>query len=106
MGNRTVLPSKLSTESFVYKFDMSSLLFLGESVGAGVVTCTVLIDGLPAPHMVSGEATVLNNVISQLITAGDVGVTYVLRVAATTNQGNVVITLANLSIISVDPYGN
>lgn len=107
MGNLTVLPQKFPLDSSIIPFDMSSLLASGEAVGAGAVTCLAIIGSdITAPSMISDPATVLNDVIYQKVIGGAEGVTYCLRVAATTNQGNVLITLATLVVTSNNPYDN
>lgn len=105
MGNRTILPSKTPGSNYFEVFDMSSLLATGEAVGSAVVTVSLLLgDDMLVTLAPVGSATVNLNVVTQRLAGGLAGNTYVLRVAGTTNQGNVVITLANISVVSSDPY--
>lgn len=107
MGNRTILPSKTPGSNYFETFDMSSLLATGEAVGSAVVSVSLLIgDDMLISLTTVGSATVNLNVVTQRITGGLPGNTYLLRVAGTTNQGNVLITLANISVVSSDPYGS
>jgi len=104
MGNRTVLDSKVAGASKYYFIDMSSLLAPGEAVvSASVASATLLGSGI-GTDIPDGLATVSNNVVKQKLSGGVAGDTYCIRVSALTNQSNVLITLADLSVISEDPY--
>lgn len=107
MGNRCILESKLVTETKDYSIDMSSLLSTGEAVSAATVTAAVLLGTDPdILDLIDGVATVSQNVVTQSITGGVAGVTYCLRVSATTNQSNLLITLCDLVVLDSDNYGS
>ena len=107
MGNTVVLPQKHPDEDMNIYVDMSSLLASGEVVGAAVVTAALLLGESSVNDIViEGAATVSQNVVTQRISGGEVGTIYCVRIAGTTNQSNVVISLGNLAVTSDNPYGS
>ncbi len=107
MGNMTVLPSKDPTEVCNIYVDMSSLLQSGEAVGSALVTVTLLLGDVALDVLtVDGAATVFQNVVTQQLSGGTIGNIYCVRIAGTTNQGNVLISLVKISIVGDDPYGS
>ena len=105
MGNRVVFPSKKSTSDFLAVVDMSSLLYTGEAiVSADVLIALILGDDPGCDLVISGVATVNQNVVTQWIEGGLAGNTYCVRITGSTSLGNSVITLGNISVTSADPF--
>jgi hypothetical protein len=99
--NRLILEPKSLTEVRFEKFDFTSLLDAGESVTSSTVTATVYsgVDASPS-SMISGSASVSNNVVTQKIQGGVVGVTYGLVCTANTNLGQTLVQAAYLVVTS------
>jgi len=107
MGNRVVLPSKNLLSDITISVDMTPLLISGEVVvSAAVLSATILGSDIAGNLLPVGVATVVRNVVYQQLSGGLAGVTYCIRITATTNIGNNLITLGDLSVTSDNTYGS
>ena len=81
---------KRSTETEVFSVDYTNLLPEGVTI-ASAVWSVKTSSGSAAPSMLSGAAVVAGSLVSQMLTGGVPGVTYVPTCAATFSDGQVVI---------------
>lgn len=99
--SRVVQPPKLSGETKTYEWDFSSLLAVGETISTQTVTASVYSGTDASPSsIISGSATVSGDVVSQKITAGTVGVIYLLKCTITTSTSQ---TLQLTSFLVIEP---
>lgn len=97
-----VLPSKLSTETQNIQFDFTSMLAVSETISSQAVVCTVYSGTDASPSsVISGAATASGPRVSQLVTAGTVGVIYLLTCTVTTSAGQTLQITAKLAIAPV-----
>lgn len=98
---RVILPSKEQGETKNYnQFDFTSSLAVGEVIQSQVVTASVYSGTDANPQaIVSGAATVNGSVVSQLITAGVLGVIYEVLCKVTTSLGQTLQLSGYLAII-------
>lgn len=96
-----VIFHKLKTEELTLELDMLSRVRPGESISTAVVSIVVASGDDPSPGlMLSGLATVSNNVVSQKIIGGLPGVVYTLYISARTSLNNIVVNEAKLAVLS------
>lgn len=85
---RVELPNKLAGETKTVPFDFTSLLASGETISTKSCAATVYSGTDASPSaIISGSASSSGAVVSQLITAGVVGVIYSLVCTITTSAG-------------------
>jgi hypothetical protein len=103
MSGRIVLDPKYVGEVCTRPFDFISKLAPGETISTKAVTASVWsgVDATPQ-NIVSGAATSAGTVVTQLFTAGVVGVIYLLVCRITTSAGQ---TLDLHALLSVIPDG-
>lgn len=98
---RVVLDPKRQGEVRTYQFDFLPLLAIGETISTKVATADVYsgTDAIPSA-IISGAATSSSSIVSQAITAGVAGVTYLLKCTITTSTGQ---TLQMVGFLTVVP---
>lgn len=97
-----VIQKKFVEEALVISSDFSDRLAVGESVNAASSVILVFSGTDPDPELVlSGAATLANNVISQLVIDGLPGVIYKVLMTATTTAGNILINELKLAVTDV-----
>jgi flagellar biosynthesis protein FliR len=102
VSTRAHLDSKLAGETVVETFDFISRLGVSETISAQTVTASVYsgVDANPSA-LVSGSASASGTVVSQAITGGVTGVTYVLLCTITTSAGQTLQLSALLTILPI-----
>ena len=105
MASYITLPTKINTTTLPTVCDFGSQLAAGEAVTACTVTCTVFVgtDANPSA-VISGAATISQNIVTQIVTAGTPGVIYLLSFNATTNFSNYLIIYAYLAVTNSTPF--
>lgn len=98
--SRVTLNCKVVNETRKETFDFTSRLAIGETISSATVTCTVYsgTDATPS-SVISGVATISGTKVTQLVTAGVLGVIYLLTCAATTSAGQILELQAFLPIV-------
>tara|TARA_R110000868_G_scaffold154071_2_gene380110 strand:- start:5356 stop:5661 length:306 start_codon:yes stop_codon:yes gene_type:complete len=88
--NRVAFPAKLIGETVAEVFDFASLLSVGETISSATCVATVYsgVDASPSA-ILSGSATISGTKVTQKVTAGTLGVTYVIVCAATTSTSEI-----------------
>lgn len=98
---REDLPAKYEGETKTYTFDFTSDLADGETISTQSVAATVYSGTDAAPSsIISGSASASGAVVSQKITAGTVGVLYLLICTITTSLSQ---TLEHAGLVAVIP---
>ena len=98
--SRVVLETKQSGETRTEIFDFASRLALGETLSTASTTATVYSGTDASPSaVISGAASISGTQVSQKLTAGTVGVTYLLTCTVTTSTSQTLILYAFLSIV-------
>lgn len=97
--NRITFPLKAVGETQPYVVDFSDLLQFGESISGASVSVTVLsgTDSNPSA-ILSGAATYTSSTVTQVITAGVAGVTYLLAFLVTGTSSHNYIKTADLAV--------
>lgn len=100
LNNRVLLPPKLLGETKTYdQFDFTSQLATGETISTAVCTATVYSGTDASPSsIISGSAAISTPIISQKLTAGILGVCYLILCAITTSAGQTLILSGYLVI--------
>lgn len=102
-SSRVLFDPKRQIESPILPFDFISKLAAGETISTQVVTASVYSGVDPTPSaIISGVASTVNTIVSQKITAGVIGVIYLLICTITTSLGQ---TLALEGFLVVIPDG-
>ena len=97
--NRQVLGVKSSGETRTEVFDFTSSLAISETISSASTTAVVYSGTDASPSsVISGTASISGGQVSQKLTAGTVGVTYLLTCTATTSTSQIIPTLAYLTI--------
>lgn len=101
----TIFPPKNIASTISQTFNFSSALAISETIASAVVTATVFSgeDASPA-SIIDGIATVSGSTVLQNITAGVVGVVYVLSCAITTSTGQELLLNGYLAVVSNNPF--
>lgn len=97
-----IMQTKFETEELTLEFDFLSRMTAGETVTTAAVSSTVWSGVDPVSNLVSGIASVSNNVVSQLITGGLPGVIYKITCSVRTSNNNILINEAKLAVLSDD----
>lgn len=85
---RVPFEAKLLSETVSEVFDFTSRLAAGETISTAVTTATVYSGTDASPSsIISGSATISGQKVTQLVTAGTLGVTYLLLCSITTSAG-------------------
>jgi hypothetical protein len=100
-----VLSDKLQHETITVKMDFTSRMEPGETVNTAIAQAVVSSGVDPSPaDIISGIATVTNNIVSQVITGGLPGVIYKLSFSVRSSANNILINTAQLAVLSsADP---
>ena len=103
MTSRIVLEPKNAAETVSIVFDFASQLAVGETLSSATVTAVVYsgVDSSPSA-IISGSAAISGTKITQKVTGGTLGVTYVLTCAVVTSTSQ---TLQMIGYLVVVPVG-
>ena len=83
---RTILNAKQTTESVIETFDFTNQLTSAETIDTAVTTATVYSGTDASPSsIISGAASISGKTVTQMITAGTLGVVYLLTCTITTS---------------------
>ena len=86
-------------EVLVLSFDFANLLDQGETITAAVFDATDLTDGSDATAtLIDGAAEISGSIVEQLVHAGDVGHSYLIRSQVTTSEDRVLVGSATLPV--------
>jgi len=97
---RASIPAKLVGETVLETFDFLSQLALGETLSTATVTAAVYSGTDASPSaIVSGSATISGTKVTQLITAGTLGVVYLLTCTVTTSLSQTLLLEAFLAVV-------
>ena len=99
--SRVIQPGKLLGETKNYTWDFTSSLGASETISAAVCTASVYSGTDASPSsLLSGSASISGQTVSQLLTAGTLGVIYEVLCTITTSLGQ---TLQLSSYVAVVP---
>lgn len=97
---RIILGPKYAAETRTETFDFTSRLALAETLSTASVTATVYSGTDASPSaLVSGSAGISGAKVTQLITAGTVGVTYMLSCSVTTSTGQTLVLKGYMTVV-------
>ena len=97
--SRIILQGKLLGETKTYPFPFISQLAAGETISTAVTTAAVYSGTDASPSsIVSGSATISGQTVTQAITAGTLGVTYLLTCTITTSLSQTLLLEAFLTV--------
>ena len=97
--SRVILQGKLSGETKSVTFDFTSQLAVSETISTQSVSAIVYSGTDASPSsIISGSASASGAIVSQVITAGTVGVTYLITCTITTSASQTLQLTAFLSI--------
>lgn len=98
--SRIDLPSKLVGETLATTFDFLSLLAIGETISSASCTASVYsgVDASPSA-ILSGGAAISGSKVTQTVTAGTLGVTYLLLCSVVTSLSHTLQISAFLCIV-------
>ena len=97
---RVQLNAKNAGETVIEVFDFTSQLGSSETISTAVVTATVYSGSDASPSsIISGSAAISGQKVTQKVTAGVEGVTYLLVCAITTSLGQTLDLSAFLPIV-------
>lgn len=98
--SRITLEAKPSGETCTEIFDFTSRLALAETISTATVTAAVYSGTDASPSaVVSGSASISGAQVSQKLTAGTLGVTYLLTCTVTTSTSQTLSIFAFLTIV-------
>jgi len=102
-STRVILDPKRVSDVVKIPFDFISKLAVGETISTKVVTASVWsgVDANPSA-IINGAATSSGTVVTQSITAGVLGVIYLLKCSITTSAAQ---TLSLAGLLTVIPDG-
>lgn len=100
MPSRCILDPKSASSTQSVTFDFTSDLAASETISTKTVAATVYsgTDGTPSA-IISGSASSSGAVVTQVITAGTLGVIYQLLCTITTSAGQTLVKSAFLAVI-------
>jgi hypothetical protein len=97
--------TKLVDETITIQFNFANRLAVGEAITAGGCAVEVFSGTDADPEAIlSGAATLDGTIISQVITAGVAGVTYLISCQADTDDLNVLINQGRLSVLPENSF--
>lgn len=86
MSYRSIFNAKISSTNFYAIFDFAQNLAVAETISSASVTATVYSGTDASPSaIISGAATISGTKVTQTITAGTIGVTYILTCVIVTS---------------------
>ncbi len=98
--SRLSFGGKYAAETRKEVFDFTSRLAVGETLSSASTTATVYSGTDASPSaIISGAASIAGAQVTQAITAGTLGVTYLLKCSATTSTSQVLLLDAFLVIV-------
>lgn len=98
--SRTIFEGKLLGETQTYTFDFTSRLAPSETISTQVVTAVTYSGTDASPSsIISGSASASGQKVTQKITAGTLGVTYLLTCTITTSAGQTLLLEAFLTVV-------
>jgi len=98
--SRIILEGKLASETIRVTFDFLSRLAIGETLSSASVAATVYSGTDAAPSaIISGSDSISGSQVTQLITGGTLGVTYLLVCTANTSLSQVLELSAYLVVV-------
>lgn len=98
--SRVTLDGKLAGETVNEVFDFISKLATGETISTATVVASVYSGTDAAPSaIISGSASISGTKVTQLVTAGILGVMYKLLCTITTSAGQTLVLAAFLAIV-------
>lgn len=98
--SRTTFEAKLATETAIETFDFTSRLAPTETINTAGTTSVVYSGSDASPQaVISGSAAISGQKVTQKVTAGTEGVTYLLICAITTSLGQTLDMSAFLPIV-------
>lgn len=104
MFARIEFGSKTVTETRLLPFDFSSYLGTGETISSAIASCAVWSGTDPAPAgIISGGSTISGAIVTQLVTAGVIGVLYIVQMTATTSLGQILPLGGFLAVVAGQP---
>jgi hypothetical protein len=93
-------PIKDATASRVFSFNFQDQLAVGETISSATVAATVYSGTDASPSsIISGAASISGATVSQVITAGTAGVTYVLTCTAVTSTSHTIVSSGPLVVM-------
>ena len=93
-------PIKDAAASRVFSFNFQDQLVVGETISSATVAATVYSGTDAAPSsIISGAASISGAAVSQVITAGTAGVTYVLTCTAVTSTSHTIVSSGPLVVM-------
>ena len=97
---RTILNDKLVGETVTETFDFTSRLSASETISTASTTATVYSGTDASPSaIISGSAAISGQKVTQVVTAGTLGVTYLLLCSITTSLGQTLSISALLPVV-------
>ena len=88
MSYRSIFDAKVSGTNFRAVFDFTSGLTVGETLASASTAATVYSGTDASPSaIISGSSTISDSKVTQTITGGVIGVTYLLKCSVTTSLG-------------------
>ena len=104
MASFVTLPSKDYQTIIPWVVDCSSQLYDGETVTSAEVSCIVFagVDSLPG-DMITTDAEISGNIVTQYVEGGEEGVTYLLALDIGTSLANILKIYAYLSVLDETP---
>mgnify|MGYP001558413132 CR=1 FL=1 len=104
MASYVTLPSKDYQTIIPWVVDCSSQLYDGETVTSAIVTSAVFAGVDSAPEdMITTDAEIEGNIVTQYVEGGEEGVTYLLSLDICTSLTNVLKVYAYLSVLNETP---
>lgn len=86
MNYRSIFDAKISTANSRVVFTFTDQLALGETISSGTTTAAVYSGTDSSPSsLISGSGTVSGGQVTQTLTGGTVGVTYLITCTAATS---------------------
>lgn len=99
-SNRVIFPGKYNGSTQTLTFDFTSLIASGETISTQSVAAVVYSGTDASPSAIlSGSASHSGAIVSQNITAGTVGVTYLLTCTTTTSASQTLLLTGLLVIM-------
>ncbi len=101
--SKIILEAKRAAETRNEVFDFTSRLAAGETLSTATVTATVYSGTDASPSaVISGSASISGAKVTQKITAGTLGVMYLLSCSVTTSAGQTLLLEGILPIVPVN----
>lgn len=101
--SRLIFSGKCYGETIIETFDFTSRLALAETISTASVTAVTYSGTDASPSaIVSGSASISGTNVTQAITAGTEGVTYLLKCTVTTSASQTLVLEAFLVIVPAE----